>query len=263
MVAAASGEGGFTPPSIMDFFPAPFAFAGTPFEMNRIILVRLVMLAVFILISVLYVRRAKLIPGRAQNMFEMLVDFVRENICYEMIGKELGRRFAPIIQLIFFTVLFMNIAGIIPGLNIAGSSIIGLPIVLAVISYVSYIYAGISQQGAIPYFKSQLFPAGAPKIMYLLLTPIEFLSNFVIRPVTLVIRLMINMMAGHFLMALCLLATHFFLVDSFATGYMAAGAITLTGAIVFTFFEIFVAVLQAYIFALLTAAYIQLSVSAH
>ncbi len=123
----------------------------------------------------------------------------------------------------------------------------------------TFIYAGIKDRGVM-FFKNTLFPAGAPKPVYLLLTPIEFLSTFIIRPVALTLRLLMNMLVGHLLLVLCFSATWFFLFE--AQGALKIlGAGTLVLGFAFTLFELLVAVLQAYIFALLTAVYIQMAVA--
>lgn len=255
----ASGDGEFHPPTIMEFFPGPFLFEGTPFELNRIMMVRLIAVAAMLVLFWLGTRKMTIVPGRSQSVVEMLLDFVRINVANELLGEKDGKRFVPILATIFFMILAMNITGVIPGLNIAGTSVIGVPIVLAVVSYVVFIYAGIKKYGA-GFFKSALFPAGVPKAFYLLITPIEFLSTFILRPVTLALRLLMNMVAGHILLVLAFSATWFFFFN--ADGLLSLFGIgTLAFGFAFTLFEILVAVLQAYIFTLLTAVYIQLALS--
>lgn len=92
------------------------------------------------------------------------------------------------------------------------------------------------------------------------MTPIELLSTFVIRPVTLTIRLLANMISGHLLLLLCFVGTHYLYLSLSGGLGISLGSLTLLAGIVFTLFEAFVAALQAYIFALLTAAYISLSI---
>jgi len=233
-------------------------FEGTPFEINRVILIRFLMTALLILLFWLGTRRMKLIPGRGQSIIEFATGFVRSNIAEGNLGVKDGQRFLPLLSAIFFGVLFLNIAGIIPGLNLAGTSVIGFPLVLAVVSYVTFIYAGIKRHGA-GFFKSSLFPSGVPKPLYLIVTPIELVSTFVLRPVTLTLRLLMNMIAGHMLLVLCFSATAFFLSLSPFGGFNLLSIGTLAFGFIFTVFEILVAVLQAYVFAFLTAAYIQLA----
>ena len=98
-----------------------------------------------------------------------------------------------------------------------------------------------------------------PKALYLIVTPIEFLSTFIMRPVTLTLRLLMNMIAGHMLLVLCFSATAFFLALQPVGVFNFLSIGTLAFGFIFTIFELLVAVLQAYVFAFLTAAYIQLA----
>jgi F-type H+-transporting ATPase subunit a len=234
-------------------------FEGTPFELNRIMLIRLLAVLVILVLFYLGTRRMKLVPGRFQSIIEMGLDFVRVNIAEDLLGKKDGRRFLPLLTTIFFLVLTMNIAGIIPGLNVAGTSVIGVPLVLAVIAYGAFIYAGLRRHPW-TFIKSSLFPPGVPWPIYFIVTPIEIVSIFVLRPVTLALRLLMNMVAGHLLLVLCFSATHFFFF-SLGGGWALFGVGTLAFGFIFTLFEILVAALQAYVFTLLTTVYIQLALA--
>lgn len=257
---AASGEGGgFQPPSISDFFPPPILFAGTPFEFNRIQLVRLIVTAVVVTVFVVGARRAKLVPGRGQNMLEFVLDFVRVNIAEEVLGVEKAKKYVPLLTTIFVAILSLNIAGVIPGLNIAGTSVIGLPIVFAAWVFVMYLGAGVRAHGVGGFLRTSLFPPGVPPYMYVLLTPIEFLTVFVIRPATLAIRLVANMISGHLMLVLVVSATEFFLVEA-GPSLKAYGLVTFGAALALTLFEAFIAALQAYIFVVLAAVYLNLSI---
>jgi F-type H+-transporting ATPase subunit a len=221
--------------------------------------VRFVAVAVLLVLMVLAARRARLVPRRGQNVAELLLDFVRVNVAQDIIGKEKAHKYVALLTTIFFAVLAFNITGIVPGLNIAGTSLIGLPVMLALWVYVMYLGAGVRAHGVGGFLKNSLFPPGVPWPLYVLLTPVEFLQVFVLRPVTLAIRLMANMVAGHLMLVLCFAATQFLLFD--ASGAMKPfGALTLTAGLAITLFEVFVAALQAYIFVVLTAVYISQSV---
>jgi F-type H+-transporting ATPase subunit a len=262
----AAEEGGFHPPSIMEFYPEIVAFEGTPFAINRIMMIRLIVLAVLLVLFYLWtrsfkkaVRTGNVVPGRFQLLGEMALNFVRKNIAHDQLGEKDGERFLPLLTTIFFMVFGMNITGIIPFANIAGSSVVGLPLVLAAVAYVTFIYAGVRKHGG-KFFSNALFPAGVPKPFYALVTPIELLSTFILRPVTLALRLLMNMIAGHLLLVLCFSATQFFFFE--ADGFFKLfGAGTLIFGFAFTIFEILVAVLQAYVFTLLTTVYIQLALA--
>lgn len=258
-LVAASEGGGFHPPSIDEFFPEGILFVGTPFEMNRIMIIRVILTVLLVLLFWLGTRRMQVVPGRGQSLAEMALDFVRVNIAEDLLGKKDGRRFLPILTAIFFMVLAFNLTGVVPFFNIAASSVIGVPLVLAIVSYITFIYAGIRKSPA-KFFKNSLFPSGVPWPVYFIVTPIELISTFVIRPVTLTLRLLMNMVVGHLLLVLFFAATQFFLFE--ADGFMKLfGVGTLAFGFAFTLFEILVAVLQAYVFALLTAVYIQLALA--
>lgn len=248
-------------PGAEDFFPVAIFGEGTLLEFNRLTLVRVVMAVALCLTAGAVASRIKIVPGRGQALLEIIADFVRSNVAFALLGKKNGRRFAPLLGTLFLGVLAMNLAGVIPGLNIAASSVVAVPMVFAALTYVTFIGAGIREQGAGHFLASQLFPPGLPKVMYLLITPIEFLSNFIVRPVTLTLRLLCNMVSGHMLLGMT-----FFGTTSLLLHLQASSTISLlTGAamIVMTLFEIFVAVLQAYIFTILSAVYIKLSIEAH
>ena len=259
-ISMAAEDGGFHAPTIAEFFPPIVLFEGTPFALNRIMLIRLAVMLVLVLFVVLGTRALKVVPTRGSSLVEFPFNFVRNNIAYEALGEHDGKRFLPLITTIFFLVIGMNITSVIPGLNIAGTSVIGLPLLLAVIAWVVFIYAGLKKNG-VGFLKASLFPPGVPKALYLLLTPIEFLSTFILRPVTLTLRLTMNMLVGHLLLVLFFSATWFFFFQQGPNGFTFFGLGTLVFGFAFTLFELFVAALQAYIFALLTAVYIQLSLA--
>jgi len=262
----AAEEGGFHPPSIYEFYPEVVAFEGTIFAINRIMMIRLIVMVVLIVVFWLWTRKFKravktgnVVPGRFQLLGEMALDFVRKSIAHEQLGEKDGERFLPLLTTIFFMVFGMNITGIIPFANIAGTSVIGIPLVLAIAAYVTFIYAGVRKHG-VGFFKNALFPAGVPGAFYVLVTPIELLSTFILRPVTLALRLLMNMIAGHLLLVLCFSATQFFLFEAEGL-FKLFGAGTFLFGFAFTLFEILVAVLQAYVFTLLTTVYIQLALA--
>jgi F-type H+-transporting ATPase subunit a len=257
---AAHDSGGFHAPTLDEFFPPTLLFDGTPFEINRVMLVRLVALAIIVLFIVLGTRSLRTVPTRWSSIVEFPFNFVRNQIAFEVLGEKDGKRFLPLITTIFFLVIGMNVMSVMPLFNIAGTSVIGMPLLLAVISWIAFIYAGLKKHPK-AFLKNSLFPPGVPKPLYVLLTPIEFLSTFILRPVTLTLRLTMNMLVGHLLLVLFFSATWFFFFQQGPNLFTAFGLGTFVLGFVFTLFELFVAALQAYIFALLTAVYIQLSLA--
>jgi F-type H+-transporting ATPase subunit a len=230
--------------------------------MNRLMLVRMFAVVVLILIMWLATRRMKIVPGRGQAAFEAIFMFARKGIIYDNLGEKLGRRYEPIIMTFFFLVLAENLTGTIPGLQIAGTAAIGQAIILALVAWVMFIYAGIREKGW-RFWRDSLFIPGVPWPLYFLLTPLELLSTFIVRPVTLALRLTMNMIAGHMLLVLCFSATQFFFFTVLASGNFMGllGVGTFAFGVAFTVLELFTAALQAYVFAILSAIYVQLSVA--
>ena len=253
-------EGGFHPPDVdEEFFPPALLFDGTIFELNRILIIRLLAVAALLLLFWLGLRRAKVVPGKWQSLVELMMNFVRENVVFDLLGERIGRIYLPFVSAIFFGVLAMNLTGVIPGLNISANALIGMPATLAVLAYVLFIYAGIREKGALAFFRDSLFPAGVPKLLYILLTPIEFVNVFVVRPVSLALRLFLNMLVGHLLLALAFSAT--WALVGLMSVLSALGVLTFAGGLLVTMIELLVAVLQAYVFAILTTSFIQLAVA--
>ncbi len=188
--------------------------------------------------------------------------FLRDNIVIGTLGERDGKRFMSVLMTIFFVTFGMNATGVLPGLQIAGTSLIGLPLIMAAIAYVLFIYAGIRSRSW-RFFRDALFLPGVPWPLYFLLTPVELFSTVVLRPVTLVLRLLMNMIAGHMLLALCFTATQFFFFAVLAHGNPLGllGIGTFAFGIAFTVMDIFVGGLQAYVFTILAAIYIRMAVA--
>jgi F-type H+-transporting ATPase subunit a len=257
LASVSTPPGGYVPPSIEEFFYDPLFGSGI-FAVNRIVLMMLLMTGLLCLLFGMGFRRPQVVPRGLQNVLETGTEFVRTQIGDEVIGKEASRRFAPYLTALFFFILAMNITSIIPGLNLPINGLAALPLILAIITWLIYNYQGAKTQGLGHYIKGSLFPPGIPAPIYLLVTPIEFVSTFVLRPITLFIRLLANMIAGHLILGLFYSASTYlflgYMDGKWWTAFFGLGSFA--GAIVFTFFEALVAVLQAYIFTLLTAVYL-------
>jgi F-type H+-transporting ATPase subunit a len=226
-------------------------------------LIRILVVIVLVLVLWLGTRRMKIVPSRGQAALEFVLGFVRNNIIVGTLGEKDGRRFMSVLMAIFFVTFGMNLTGTIPGLQIAGTSVIGLPLVMAVLAYVLFIYAGIRKFGW-RFFKNSLILPGVPKALTPFLALLEFLSTFILRPITLTLRLLMNMVAGHMLLLLCFSATEFFFITVLANqgnplGFLGIG--TFAFGIAFTILELFVAALQAYVITILAAIYIQMALA--
>jgi F-type H+-transporting ATPase subunit a len=215
-----------------------------------------------VLVLWLGTRAMKLVPTRGQAAIEYALDFVRTGIVINTLGEKDGKRFMPILMSIFFLVLGLNLTGTLPGLQIASTGLIGQAIILALVAYVTFIYAGVKRHGPGKFVKNSLVLPGVPWVIQPIIVLLEFLSTFIIRPITLTLRLTMNMVAGHTLLVLCFLATNFFftiLVQGQLIGLIGVG--TFAFGVVFVVLEIFIGALQAFVFTILTAIYIQMALA--
>jgi F-type H+-transporting ATPase subunit a len=190
---------------------------------------------------VLTTRRPALVPGRWQSVSEMLYEFVADMVD-DNVGEE-GRQYFPFLFTLFMFILFGNLLGMIP-YSFTFTSHIVVTFALAAIVFIGVTLIGVIRHGF--RFFSLFVPHGVPKVLLLLLVPIELLS-YCIRPFTLSIRLFANMMAGHTMLAI---------FASFVAALGIAGILPLAVDVALVLLEILVAVLQAYVFAILTCLYL-------
>ena len=198
-------------------------------------------------------RKPKLVPRGAQNIGEVGYVFVRDGIAKETIGHG-GEKFVPFLFSFFFFVWILNFFGILPGAQLPATSIFAIPVAFALIVYFTWVPLGMIKQGPIKFFTNMMFPPGVPKPMYVLLAPIELISNILVRPFTHAVRLFANMFAGHLLLATFSIAA-FYLISASVIGIVGSVA-SFVVTVALTGFEAFIQALQAYIFTLLAAVYI-------
>ena len=205
-----------------------------------------------LLLFTLAARKRSLVPTGVQNIAEAGVDFVRESIIMQTMGPE-GLNWTLYLTTLFFFLLFANIFEIIPLIQFPATSRMAMPMTLALITWILYNVVGIKNQGLGGYLKSSLFPPGVPKALYVLVTPIELLSTFIVRPFSLAVRIFANELAGHLLLVTFSVLTAALFAKNFLVVVMPVSFIML---VLMTLFETLVAVLQAFIFTILTAVYI-------
>jgi F-type H+-transporting ATPase subunit a len=162
-----------------------------------------------------------------------------------------GLGYTPFLLTLFTFVLTCNLWGLIPGVQMPVNARIALPVFMALVVYVIYHAAGLRHQGPINYFKSIMFIPNVPKVMYILLTPIELVTKFITQPFSLAVRLFANMLAGHLL-----LVSFAVITQTLFEATIVGGALPLALLIFLSAFELLVAFLQAYIFTILAAVYI-------
>jgi F-type H+-transporting ATPase subunit a len=258
-VLAANGEG-FQAPTVAEFYPEPlvsFSLLGIDFEITRITLILWIATAAMIALMLAAVRKPSIVPGKLQFLGESGYSLVRDGIGRDVVGPK-GLPFVPFLVALFFFILANNAMSIVPLAQISPMSKFAFPLVLAVITWIIYNWVGIREQGVGRYFKDAAVPPGVPIAALILVTPIELLQVFIIRPFTLAVRLFANMFAGHMLLAVFSLGTVYLLfVGNFSVIFAPFSFLM---ALAMTFFEVLVIVLQAYVFTVLTATYLNGSV---
>jgi F-type H+-transporting ATPase subunit a len=191
-------------------------------------------------------------PKGIKNFAESIIEFVQKNIIEPTMGHD-GLAWTPFLLAIFMFILLTNITGIIPTFQMPANARLAGPLFLALLIWVVFIVVGFKHQG-IGYLKSSLFPPGVPKALYILVTPIEFVSTFLVRPFSLAVRLFANMMAGHILLFTFALMTKTMLNS--VPWLKALFFLPFLMLLFLTAFEVLVAFLQAYIFSMLAGVYI-------
>ena len=241
----------FPPISHLVEWPA-FLFEDSPFAVNKITLIFLFAAVCTLSLFIIGGRRQALVPTGVQNLVESSVDFIREGVVMQTMGRD-GLSWVPFLTSLFFFIFFTNITGIIPVVQMPANARMAMPLVFAVMIWVLFIAVGIKHQGPFGYVKSVLFPPGVPKALYVLVTPIEFISTFLVRPFSLAVRLFANLLAGHIL-----LVTFGVLAAALwaAKPTLVIVPLPFLMLVFLTGFEVLVAFLQAYIFTILAAVYI-------
>lgn len=228
--------------------PLVFGIDMTPTK--HVVFMWLSAILVFITFYVVAKRyKTSLVPKRLTNFFEVLIVFVRDEIAEPTLGKAY-QTFLPFLLTMFFFILFGNFLGLIP-FSATFTSNIAVTATLAIISFLMIQLGGIKQYGFFGYFKG-LVPHGIPVMLLPLMVLVEILGLFT-KPFALAIRLFANMIAGH-IVILALIGLIFFM------GTIFIAPVSVAFAIFIYLLEILVALIQAYIFTMLTSLFIGMAV---
>jgi F-type H+-transporting ATPase subunit a len=249
-------EGGtFVPPGAGDFNLPPLFGSGewgVTKPMLEVVLSVAVVAAYFMLSS----RKLSIVPSRGQFLAESIYDFSRNNIAREQIGSKDFKPFIPLVLSLFTFVLVNNIYGVIPLFQFPTMSHFGFPLALSLlVVYPVYHYVGFKRHGFRGYLKNTLAPSGVPVYVLPLFVVIEFTLKFFFDPLTLAIRVFAAMFAGHLILIVFTLGGEFLLLHA-GGALKPVSAVAFLFAIAMTLLEAFIQVLQAYIFATLSAGYI-------
>ncbi|MGC4151723.1 MAG: F0F1 ATP synthase subunit A [Propionicimonas sp.] len=208
----------------------------------------------------------QVVPGRKQFLGESLYNLLRNSIARDILGHDF-RKFLPYLVALFSFILVNNLFGQLFLFMFPTFSKIGYAYGLAILSYIVYNAAGIAKYGFGSYLRRMTLPEGVPVALWPLIIPLEFLSNFIVRPVTLAMRLFGNLFAGHLVIMVFVVGGSMLLTMTEPTAGFgvpllnAAGVVSLLFSLAIFALEILVAVLQAYIFTVLTAQYISSAIA--
>jgi F-type H+-transporting ATPase subunit a len=241
-------------PPVTHLFNWPTIWGSGAFAINKVVLLFIVGAIVTLGLFIAGSRKQALVPTGLQNLIEVAIDFVENGIILQTMGPQ-GLPFAPFLLTVFSFILTLNLIGLLPFIQMPPNARIALPMFMAIVVWLIYNFMGIAKNGPVGYFKHIMFPEGVPWYIFPILTPINLISDLIVRPFALMVRLFANMFAGHLILvsfgALCVA-----LFDATKVGAVLPGAllIALTG------FELLVAFLQAYIFTILAAVFTNLAI---
>lgn len=219
---------------------------------SKHILMMWIAAALLLLLLFFYSHRdgTKLVPrGPGANIIEVLVLFVRDEIAVKNIGKHDALRYTPFLSTIFFFILTMNWLGLVPNFHSATGNL-AVTAALAGVTFVLTQIASFRAAGLVNYAKH--LTGGAPWWLWVIIVPVEILGNFT-KPFALTVRLFANMLAGHMVL--------FFMLGLIFMLHPAMAIVSVPMAVAVYFLELFVGLVQAYIFTLLTALYIGMAIS--
>jgi F-type H+-transporting ATPase subunit a len=201
-------------------------------------------------------------PRGVRNLAETIVEFIEEQVVMPTMGRA-GLGWTPFLICLFVFILLCNIPGVIPTLQMPATARIAIPLMLSLLVWVIFIVVGLKRQGA-GYFGHLIWPPGVPTALKPLVGLIEFVSTIIVRPFSLTVRLMANMMAGHILLVtFALLTNALFFAETMVFFLKPMAVLPFFMLLFLTVFEILVAFLQAYIFTILTGVYIGTSMEGH
>ena len=235
-----------------------------------------------------YLRQDRLVPRGFMNLLEFVVEFVRDSIVQPNVGTRYVKTWTPLILTFFLFIVVANGIGLVPIFEIVGlvdhallhtgehsllkqvlhggataTANFNVTAALAVITFTSIIVAGSQAHGFVQHWRN-IVPHGLPWPIYFLLVPIEVLGMFV-KPIALTLRLAANMTAGHIAILVLLSFVFIFaeLYESWVAGVGVGVAVSVPLAVGINALEIIVALVQAYVFTLLSAVFIGMAINVH
>jgi F-type H+-transporting ATPase subunit a len=210
------------------------------------------------------IRKGEAPRGRFANFFEAILLYIRDQIARPAIGGHDADRFLPILWTMFFFILGLNLLGLVPWAGSATGSF-GVTLALASVTLLTVFISGMAKFGPIGFWLNQIPHMDLPWYMAIILKPVIFVIEvfgLFIRHAILAVRLLANMVAGH-LVLLGIMAVAFSVEGARSSNWQIAAFVSLIGSTLFCCLELFVALLQAYIFTFLSALFIGSAVHRH
>lgn len=225
-------------------------------SITRHLVIMWVAALILIVVATLAARRRKLVPAGFYSLVEVLVSFVREELAVKNIGREDADRFVPFLCTAFFFIFTMNVLGLVP-YSATATGNLSVTAGLAIVSFLFTQYAGMRSQGVAGYWLN-IVPKGVPLWLYPVMVPVEILG-LLTKPFALAVRLFANMSAGGIVIGF-LIGLIFLLGQGIAPVIAPVSVAFATGIFLL---KLFVALLQAYIFTMLSALFIGMSSQPH
>ena len=260
-------EGGAWPPGEHSFASRPLFPGVLPDWVNNHVAQAVIGAVLVILFWLWMARGQSVVPGKKQTFGELAYDFVRNGIARDILGPEF-RKYLPLLLTLFSFILVNNLFGQFALFMFPTVSKIGFAWGLALVAWLVYNGAGIKKHGLFGYLKHATLPAGVPKLLWPLIIPLEFLSNIIVRPLTLGLRLFANLFAGHLVIVVFVVGGTMLLstADQMGTAFPVpllnvAGVVSILFSFAIFALELLVGSIQAYIFTVLTAQYVSSAIA--
>ncbi len=235
-------------PAGFESFPSLGLFLNGCWDLRPTKAILMMWVACAVLFSLLFLGRKRdqngVPRGVLAHLIEVLALFVRDEIAVPNLGKEEGKRYTPYLTSLFFFILAIDWLGLIPGM-FAATGVVTVTAALAIITFILIQVAGIRSAGLGGYLKH--LTGGVPAFLWPIMIPVEVIGLFT-KPFALLVRLFANMLGGHMVV--------FFLLSLIFVWTIGAAAVALPLTVAIFCLEIFVGILQAYLFTLLTSLFI-------
>lgn len=215
---------------------------GLDISINKAVIMMWVVVGLISILMIMAGSTRRLVPGKLQNLAEIMVDFIR-GIILDTMGKD-GMKFFPLIATLFLFILFCNLIGLIPGSYTVTSQIVVTAVFACTVYALSLLMGFVLHGGK---FLGILVPPGTPGWLLPLMIPIELISQLA-RPISLAVRLFANMTAGHVILGV--------LFGLAVSGGLLIGWLPFAFTIAMNGLEVGIAFIQAYIFTVLTCVYL-------